>query len=371
MATATRAPPSDLHRPGRLADPGMDLRADPRMDPRLLAAMAEFGLDAAAPPPPVRRRDLSPEQVIDIVRSQDEAFEGLYAALPNDPPDDDRTTHRIETIEGVDGNDIALHIYRRAGAVEPAPCIVYVHGGGMTILQAYNNVHRRWCEDLAAAGLVVVAVDFRNTYGPDGLHPFPPGLDDCASATDWVDAHRAELGVTRVVLQGESGGGNLVLATALKAKRDGRLDGIDGIDGVYGCVPFVSGGYGWSDARRVEELPSLDGCDGYFINCAASDMLGGIYDPADENAENPLCWSYFASDDDLSGLPPHVITVNELDPLRDEGLAYHRALLRADVPAVGRINLGLTHAAELIFPHAVPEARATAIADIARFATSL
>jgi acetyl esterase len=66
-----------------------------------------------------------------------------------------------------------------------------------------------------------------------------------------------------------------------------------------------------------------------------------------------------------------VITVNELDPLRDEGLAYKRALERAGVPVAGRVNLGLTHGAELIFRQALPAERRSAVADIKAFVDGL
>ena len=91
----------------------------------------------------------------------------------------------------------------------------------------------------------------------------------------------------------------------------------------------------------------------------------------DENAENPLAWPYFATEAELAGLPPHVISVNELDPLRDEGMAYYRKLIAAGVPVVGRVNLGLTHGAELIFRQAVPEDYFATVQDIKRFADSL
>lgn len=221
---------------------------------------------------------------------------------------------------------------------------------------------------LAATGMVVIGVDFRNAYTAAGLNPFPAGLSDCGSALTWIDAHREQLGITKIVLQGESGGANLVLATTLQAKRDGRLDSIDG---VYVLVPYISGGYRWDEARKLRELPSLVENDCYFVNCQAMDLLVAAYDPTGDNAENPLCWPYFATEADLDGLPPHVVSVDELDPLRDEGVAYYRMLVRAGVPVVGRTNLGLTHAAEMIFRQAVSDVYLATVGDIKRFADTL
>jgi acetyl esterase/lipase len=353
---------------GRLADPARDLRTDPRTDPALLAALAAFGLDAAAGPPPLDR-SAGPAAIAEFVGGAEAAFEGLYAALPNDLPGDGKqaVTHSTETLAGPVG-DVVLHVARPTGVDGPLPCTVYVHGGGMTILSTDNKVHRQWRTDLAATGMVAIGVDFRNAYAAAGLNPFPAGLEDCAAAVAWIHENRARLGLGKVVLQGESGGANLVLATALKAKRDG---GLDAIDGVYAHVPYVSGGYGWDEQRKLAELPSLYENDGYFLNAAMMDLLVAVYDPGGENAENPLCWPYFASQDDLRGLPPHVIAVNELDPLRDEGIAYYRALLAAGVPVTGRVNLGITHGADMIFRQALPDVYRSTIADIKRFADSL
>jgi len=141
----TTQEPVQARREGRLADPDVELRTDPRLHPGLRAALAAFGLDGHAAPPPFDR-SAAPEAIAQFVGESHAGFEGLYAALPADWPGEVRAdvTHRVETIQGVDGNDIPRPVFRPAGVDGPLPCTVYVHGGGMTILEVDNAVHRRW-----------------------------------------------------------------------------------------------------------------------------------------------------------------------------------------------------------------------------------
>jgi acetyl esterase len=132
-------------------------------------------------------------------------------------------------------------------------------------------------------------------------------------------------------------------------------------------VPYISGAYGWSEADRVRELPSLIENDGYFISCALLDIMVSVYHPGSSHSRDPLCWPYHASPADLAGLPPHVISVNEVDPLRDEGLAYYRKLLHAGVNATGRTVLGACHAGDLMFRTAIPDMYAATINDLHHF----
>jgi acetyl esterase/lipase len=329
----------------------------------MLAAMAPFALDVLPPPSPVNA-DSPIDEIIAHTIDAEKAVDLLGGALSAGAAPVEGVESSTTVIKGVDDNDISLYVHRPTGASGPLPCIVHTHGGGMVILRADGEGYKRWRDELAATGLVVVGVEFRNGGGQHGPHPFPAGLDDCASAVRWVAANREELGVSKIVVSGESGGGNLALATALKAKRDGWLDAIDG---VYGQCPYISNSY----TDPPPELVSLTENDGYFLVCENMGALAKAYDPEGANATNPLAWPYHASADDLAGLPPHVISVNELDPLRDEGLGYFRKLLAAGVDAVGRTVNGTCHAGDCLFRDALPDVYLATVRDIKSFADSL
>ncbi|MFJ9085733.1 alpha/beta hydrolase fold domain-containing protein [Streptomyces sp. NPDC102384] len=345
----------------------MSLLTDPRTDPRLADALARLGLGDNAGPAP-----LGPgaprEQLLEFVAAAEAGNEALFAALVDGLEPIAGLDHSTETISGPAGNDIQLYVTRPADASGPLPGILYLHGGGMVMLKGSGPIYARFHDELAVTGLVVIGVEFRNGGGVLGPHPFPAGLDDCATALDWVHEHRAALGISTLTVAGESGGGNLALATALRAKREGRLAAVDG---VYALVPSISGLYGAGAEEREAALPSLVENDGYFMACDAAAILAEVYDPGAEHATDPLCWPYHATTEDLSGLPPHALSVNELDPLRDEGLAYHRRLAEAGVKATVRTVAGTCHAGDLMFRTATADMYDAAVDSVHRFAASL
>jgi acetyl esterase len=85
------------------------------------------------------------------------------------------------------------------------------------------------------------------------------------------------------------------------------------------------------------------------------------------NARNPLAWPSFATREDVEGLPPTVISVNECDPLRDEGIAFYRLLTASGVSARCRQMMGAFHGIE-IFPVVCPDIAGSTAADMADFA---
>ena len=328
----------------------------------MLAAMATVGLDVTPPASPVTA-DSPIDEILENCMLAEAGFQMAFGMI-NQPSTTPGVSSTIEVIAGVDGNDITLYLHRPDGVDAPLPCVVHTHGGGMAILQASDPGYARWRDELAATGLVVVGVEFRNAAGVLGPHPFPAGLNDCASAAQWVIANREALGVSTVIISGESGGGNLSIATALKANREGW---IDGIGGVYAQCPYISGVYG----DPPGELTSLFENDKYFLDIENMGAMAKTYDPDGTNATNPLAWPMHAAASDLEGLPPHVISVNQLDPLRDEGLVYFRKLLDAGVSAVSRTVNGTCHAGDCLFADAMPDVFAATIRDIKGFADSL
>jgi acetyl esterase len=117
-----------------------------------------------------------------------------------------------------------------------------------------------------------------------------------------------------VIVAGEGGGGNLTLATELKLKQDGEL-GL--ISGLYAMAPFIKGQWPTPDS------PSSTENDGIFIHVRTNRAtVGNGIDAFTER--NPLAWPSFATAADVEGFPPVVISVNECDPLRDEGVNFYR-----------------------------------------------
>jgi acetyl esterase/lipase len=329
----------------------------------MVAALTPLGLADVLPDAPLTLESPLADRLAYAAAAED-AVGAVFNILADAAPVTAGVSTTTVTIPGADDNEVTLFISRPDHADGPLPAVVHFHGGAMAIASAADAAYRRVRESLAATGLVVVGVEFRNSGGRLGAHPYPAGLNDCAAATRWVHANAADLGVSHLIVSGESGGGNLTLTVVHKAKREGWLDEIAG---AYAQCPYLSNR--WLD--YPDDLPSLRENDGYFISCQQAALLGSIYDPGKTHAGDPTCWAGAASDDDLAGLPPHVISVNELDPLRDEGLLYYRRLLAAGVPTIGRVVAGTCHGGDLLFPATMPDVFAASVRDVSGFARSV
>lgn len=338
------------------------LAQDPRIDPRLRAMFGAF------PEQPKLTNTQSREALLEAANT--EAAKAQQAAMTQmmDLMDNETLapsaglTIRTETITSApDGNQINLRIIRPDNA-EVLPCVYYIHGGGMAILSCFDGTYRAWGKIIAANNVAVVMVDFRNCISPSSateVAPYPAGLNDCISGLKWTVAHAAELNIDpqRLIIAGESGGGNLTLASALKLKRDGDI-GL--IKGIYALCPYIAGQ--WPD----EKYPSSIENNGILLDLHNNHGRMG-YGIEAFDARDPLAWPAFATDAELQGLPPVVISVNECDPLRDEGIVFYRRLLAAGNAAKCRQVMGTIHGTE-VFPIACPDISRDTARDLAGFA---
>jgi acetyl esterase len=212
----------------------------------------------------------------------------------------------------------------RPRALEPVGALLWLHGGGWCVgdLDGFDRVCRSLCN---AAGAIVVSVDYR--LAPE--HPYPAAVDDADLAVEWATTHGArQLGFDpdRVAIGGDSAGGNLATVAALHAPGALRAQLL-----VY---PVVDASMDTDSYREFADLTlltrdTMDWCWRTYL--AGEDARGA------EPDASPLRAS------DLRGAPPAFIAVAGHDVLRDEGIAYARALSNAGVPVELRTYDDMPH----------------------------
>jgi len=334
---------------------------DPRIDPRIKAAMAAFPTlttdDAAN-----RQQLLDEANSAEAIEAQ-EGMKAMFDMMDNEQvaPSTGLAITDHEFVSAPDGNTINVRFIRPDND-DTLPCVYYIHGGGMQSMSCYDGMYRAWGKIIAQQGVAVAMVDFRNcltaSSAPE-VEPFPAGLNDCVSGVKWVveQAQALNIDPDHIVIAGESGGGNLTLATGLKLKQDGDQHLIRGL---YALCPYIAGEW------PQEQYPSSTENNGILLDL--HNNRGAMAYGIDElHARNPLAWPGFAAEEDVSGLVPTIISVNECDPLRDEGIEFYRMLLRAGVAARCRQVMGTVHGTE-IFAVACPDVSRETAGSIAQFA---
>jgi acetyl esterase len=336
---------------------------DTRLDPRIRAMLGGFDLpvqgDVAS------REEMVAEMNSDAARAMSQQIEAMFEAFDNEDlaPSKGLRVSEESLVSQPDGNTILMRIVRPdTDAV--VPCVYYIHGGGMATLSCFIGSMRAWAKIIAARGVAVAMVEFRNSVVPSRVPEtgtFPAGLNDCVSGLKWLhaEAGRLKIDTRRIVVAGESGGGNLTLATGLSLKKSGEL-GL--VKGLYALCPYIAGHW------PLPQNPSSTENEGLLLNL--HNNRGAMsYGIAEFREKNPLAWPGFASVEDVTGFPPTVITVNECDPLRDEGIGFYRLLLKAGVAARCLQLMGTTHAVETMAA-ICPDITRAAAADIANFAAN-
>ena len=229
------------------------------------------------------------------------------------------------TIAGPAGS-LRIRLYRPAGAVARLlPAILYIHGGGwvMGSLEGYDLVYRYIC---ARAGCAVLAVDYR--LAPE--HKFPAGLDDAVAAYRWLtdDATNHGIDPARIVLAGDSAGGNIAAVAAQMLRHEARPPCLQ-------WLIFPATDLGFSTA-------SYASCgENFLVTRAAMEWFRGHYLNDLREIEDPRVSPLRATD--LSDVAPALVFTNGIDPLRDEGQAYAERLAAAGTKVIHQEFDSLIH----------------------------
>jgi acetyl esterase len=228
----------------------------------------------------------------------------------------DRTIAGPDIAGGAEGRGgrLRVRIYRPPDTVARLlPAILYFHGGGWVTgsLEGYDLVCRYIC---ARSGCAVVAVDYR--LAPE--HKFPAAIDDAVAAFRWLSADAVKLGIdpARIVIAGDSAGGNIAAVAARLLRDEPRPP----------CLQWLM----FPATDLAFDSPSCKSCgEGFFVTRAAMEWFRGHYLNNPAEIEDPRASPLHATD--LAGVAPALVFTNGIDPLRDEGRAYADRLTAAGV----------------------------------------
>ena len=332
---------------------------DRRIDPRLKAMFGAF--------PGISQANVSSREEVIEQMNTPEMVAGRNALSAMETPELEQLAPSAgltiwdETFSSEpDGNAIKIQMIRPASE-SPLPCVYYIHGGGMRAGSCYDGGTSAWGRLMAHCGVAVAMVDFRNSVVPSStpeIAPYPAGLNDCVSGLRWVSANADQLGIDadRIVVAGASGGGNLTLAVGLRLTREGDT-GL--ISGLYALCPYIAGSW------PRDDLPSSIENNGLLLDLH-DNSHAYAYGIEAFKAQDAEAWPLFATEQQVQGFPPTVISVNECDPLRDEGIEFYRLLLRAGQPARCRQVMGTIHGGD-VFVVPCPEISRDTARDLAAF----
>ncbi|MBV9089147.1 MAG: alpha/beta hydrolase [Mycobacteriaceae bacterium] len=213
------------------------------------------------------------------------------------------------------GGPVPVRVYR-PNAAGPLPTMVYAHGGGFVFCDL--DSHDGLCRNLAnLIPAVVVSVDYR--LAPE--HLWPAAAEDVYAAARWASEDATALGGDphRVVVGGDSAGGNLAAVTAVMSRDRGG----PALAGQLLLYPVMAANFDANSYRLFGK--------GYYNPKPALQWYWDCYVPSPDDRVHPYASPLQAN---LVGAPPAVMVIAGHDPLRDEGLAFGAALQAAGVPTV-------------------------------------
>lgn len=289
----------------------------PGLDPELSAKLADFPLGT----------DLNAELLAEM-RQYTIPVETFLEGRSID--------RREESVIADDGFDLPLSIFRPAGETATnAPCIYWVHGGGMVMGDRFANIDIPF-EWLERFGAVVVTIDYR-------LAPEASGstlVEDCFAGLNWIAQNTGELGVdpARIIVAGPSAGGGLAAGTVLMARDLGG----PAIAAQMLICPMLDHR---NDTVSAHQYAGDPGTWTREKNAFGWQSVIGDADPAEVS---PYISPALAQD--LSGLPTTYIDAGSAEVFRDEDVDYASRIWAAGGQAELHLWAGGFHGFDALFP---------------------
>ncbi|MBL3670562.1 alpha/beta hydrolase [Streptomyces sp. M2CJ-2] len=220
------------------------------------------------------------------------------------------------TVPAVVG-DVRVRIVKPQGAGATLPVVLYMHGGGWVLGNA--GTHDRLVRELAVGARTAVAFV---EYTPSPEAHYPVAIEQGYATAQWITREGASKGLDarRMAVAGESVGGNMTAALALMAKERGDVRFVH--QSMYYPVTDAA-----MDTGSYEQFET-----GYYLSRKAMEWFWDAYTTDPRQRAEVTASPNRAAPEQLAGLPPALLLVDEADVLRDEGEAYAAKLRAAGVP---------------------------------------
>ena len=225
--------------------------------------------------------------------------------------------------------EFKVRVVRPKGLAGPLPVVMYMHGGGWIIGSwiTHDLLTRRLA---VGANAAVAFVEY--SLAPEAKYPVQ--IEQCYATAQWIKEQGAAGGFDtgRIAVAGDSAGGNMATVLALMAKQRGDVHFVH--QSLY---------YPMTDALAEETESMRTYRDGPYGSAAGAAWFWSSYLPDGASRSDLFVSPLRATLDDLEGLPPALVIVDENDVLRDQGEAYADKLREAGVPTTSVRFNGTIH----------------------------
>ncbi|GGG59777.1 alpha/beta hydrolase [Bizionia arctica] len=238
------------------------------------------------------------------------------------------------------GPDIRVRIFKPLNAKGKLPLLQYIHGGGYILgspeMMPNLDIIKQFIEKRPC---IVIAPAYRKALDA----PYPAAFNDCYDTLLWAKENADELGIydDNFMVAGHSGGGGLTAAVTLKARDTGDFN----IAFQMPFYPMIDDLQNTNSAKEMTSVPvwntksNKKGWDSYLKDIRV-------------NNKNVPAYAAAARNKDYTNFPPTISFVGDMEPFKDETIAYIDALKQEDIDVKFKLYKGAYHGFDAYVPNA-------------------